>query len=107
MIEKISRIDEKDQILVSCYHMICYIQNLHYISIYIFIDVFNHGVTKDQKIKEIHQVQQKIFTKHDCMLEIMCFHVMLHLNLKRIGFTGEPVTRRSRQSRANVIHLRT
>ena len=48
MIKKITRIDEKYQIIMSCYHMICYIQDLHYISIYIFIDVFNHGVTKYQ-----------------------------------------------------------
>ena len=27
---------QKDQILVSCSHMTCYIQKLHYISIYIF-----------------------------------------------------------------------
>ena len=46
-----------------------------------FIDCFNHVVIKDPKIKEIQQVHQKIFTKHDCMLEITCFHVMLHLNL--------------------------
>ena len=36
MIQKITRIDEKDKILVSCYHMIYYIQDLYYISIYIF-----------------------------------------------------------------------
>ena len=32
------------------------------------------------------------------MLEITCCYVILHLNLKRIGFTGEPVTQRTRQS---------
>ena len=47
-----------------------------------FIDVFNHGVTKDPKIMLIRYLHQKIITKHDCMLEITCFHVMLHLNLK-------------------------
>ena len=31
-----NRILSKDQILVSCSHMTCYLQNLHYISIYIF-----------------------------------------------------------------------
>ena len=30
------RILSEDQILVSCSHMTCYLQNLHYISIYIF-----------------------------------------------------------------------
>ena len=72
-----------------------------------FIDVFIQGVTKNPKIKEIQQVQQKIYTKHISMLEITCFHIILHLNLKRLGFTGEPVTRRTRQSHANVIHVRT
>ena len=62
--------------------MICYIQIYTTYQFTYFIDVFNHGVTDDPKIKEIQQVQQKIFTKHDYMLEIKCFHVMLHLNLK-------------------------
>ena len=35
-IETTNRILSKDQILVSCSHMTCYLQNLHYISIYIF-----------------------------------------------------------------------
>ena len=47
-----------------------------------FIDVLNHGVIKDPKITLIRYLHQKIFTKHDYMLEITCFHVMLHLNLK-------------------------
>ena len=72
-----------------------------------FIDDFNHGMIRDPKITLIRYLHQNIFIKHDSMLEIACFHVMLHLNLKRIGFTGEPVTRWSRQSRANVIHVRT
>ena len=46
-----NRILSKDQILVSCSHMTCYLQNLHYISITCFIDVFNQGVIKDPKIK--------------------------------------------------------
>ena len=36
------------------------------------------------------------------MLEITCSYVILHLNLKRLGFTGEPVTRRTHQS---LVHL--
>ena len=72
-----------------------------------FIDVFNQGVTKNPKIKEIQQVQQKIYTKQVQMVEIICFYVILYLNLKRLGFTGEPVTRRTRQSYANVFHVRT
>ena len=53
------------------------------------------SMIKNQKIKEIQQVQQKICTKQVSMLEITCFYVILHLNLKRLGFTGEPVTRRT------------
>ena len=34
--EENSRILSKHQILVSCSHMTCYLQNLYYISIYIF-----------------------------------------------------------------------
>ena len=66
------------------------------------MDGFNQGVIKNPKIKEIQQVQQKIYTKHISMLVIICFHVILHLNLKRLGFTGEPVTRRTCQSHVNV-----
>ena len=40
------------------------------------------------------------------MLEITCRYVVLHLNLKRLGFKGETVTGRRRQSRVNVDHVR-
>ena len=36
-----------------------------------FIDDFNQGVIKNPKIKEIQQVQQKIYTKHVSTLEII------------------------------------
>ena len=62
---------------------------------------------KNPKIKEIQQVQQKIYTKQVRMLEITCSYVILHLNLNRLGFTDEPMTRRTRQSHTNVIHMRT
>ena len=73
--------------------MICYIQNMYkiyttYQFIY-FIDVFNHGVTKDPKITLIQYLHQKIHTKYDCNVEN---NIYLHLNINRIGFTGEPVT---------------
>ena len=54
-----------------------------------FIDVFNHGVTKDPKITLIRYLHQKIQTKHVCNVENS---VYLRLNMNRIGFTGEPVT---------------
>ena len=47
---------------------------------------------KYPKIIKIQQVQQKIYTKHVSALEITCYYVKIHLNLKRLGFTGEPVT---------------
>ena len=72
-----------------------------------FNDEFNQGVIKNPKIKEIQQVQQKICTEQVSMLKITCCYIILHLNLKRLGFTGEPVTRWTRQSRDNVIHVRT
>ena len=72
-----------------------------------FIDDFIQGVTKNPKIKEMQQVQQKTCTEQVSMLEITCCYTILHLNLKRLGFTGEPVTRRTRQSHMNMIHLRT
>ena len=64
-------------------------------------------MTKNPKIKEIQQVQQMIYTKHISMLEITSFHVLLHLNLKRLRFTGEPMTRQTHRSHVNVIYMRT
>ena len=54
-----------------------------------FIDVLNHGVTKDPKITLIRHLHQKIQTKHICNIEN---NVYLCLNMNHIGFTGEPVT---------------
>ena len=62
---------------------------------------------KNPKIDEIKQVQEKIYTKQVLILEITCFYVILHLNLKQLGFTGETVTQWTHQSHANVIHVRT
>ena len=50
-----------------------------------FIDVFNHGVTKDPKITLVRSLHQKIQTKHICNIENKTY-------MNRIGFTGEPVT---------------
>ena len=54
--------------------------------------MFNQDVIKHPEIKEIQHVQQKICTKQVSMLEITCFYIILHLNLKQLGFTGESVT---------------
>ena len=57
-----------------------------------FIDGLIQVMIENKNIKEIQQVQQKIYTKHIRTLENTCFYIILHLNLKRLGFTGEPVT---------------
>ena len=54
-----------------------------------FIDVFNHGITKDPTITLIRHLHQKIYSKHNYSVES---NVYLHLDINRIGFTGEPVT---------------
>ena len=54
-----------------------------------FIDVFNHGITKDPTIMLIRYLHQKIYSKHDYSVEN---NVYLRLNINRIGFTGEPGT---------------
>ena len=54
-----------------------------------FIDVLNHGITKDPTITLIRHLHQKIYSIHDYSVEN---NVYLRLNINRIGFTGEPVT---------------
>ena len=54
-----------------------------------FIDVFNHGITKDPTITLIQHLHQKIYSKHDYSVEN---NIYLCLNINRIGFTGEPMT---------------
>ena len=67
-----------------------------YFIYYLFQDKFKYS-----KNIAIQQVHQKIYTKQVSILEITYCHVILHVNLKQLGFTGEPVTRRTRQSREN------
>ena len=55
-----------------------------------FIDVFNHGITNDPTITLIRHLHQKIYSKHDYSVEN---NIYLRLDINRIGFTGEPVTR--------------
>ena len=71
------------------------------------IDVFIHGVIKNPKTNEIKKVHQKIYTEQVLMVKTTCCHVILHLNLKQFGFTGEPVTGPTRQSRESVNHVGT
>ena len=84
--------------------MNCCLQNYTTYQFTYFIDVLNHGVTKDSKITLIRYLHQKIQTKHICNVEN---NVYLRLNMNRIGFTGEPVTGLTRQSRTNVSHVGT
>ena len=70
-----------------------------------FIDGFTQGVIKNPKINEIQQVHQKICTEQVSSLKITCCYIILHLNLKRLRFTGESMTQQTRQSHANVIHV--
>ena len=59
-----------------------------------FIDVSIQDMIKNPKINIIYQVHQKILTKQVLMFKITCSYIIgvLHLNLKRLGFTSEPVT---------------
>ena len=84
---------------MTCYYIIYTIYQFAY-----FTDVYNHGVTKDPKITLIRYLHQKMHTKYDCNVEN---NVYLHLDINRIGFTGEPVTGCTRQSRTNVSHVGT
>ena len=68
------------------------------------MDVFNQEVTKDSKITLIRYLHQKIYTKHIWNVEN---NVKIRLNMNQIGFTGEPVTGRTRQSCTNVSHIGT
>ena len=72
-----------------------------------FIDGFIQGMIKNPKINIFHYVHQKIYTEQVSTLKMSCSYIVLHLNLKRLGFTGEPMTRRTHQSRANVNHIGT
>ena len=69
--------------------MNCCLQNYTIYQFTYFIDVLNHGVTKDPKITLIRYLHQKIQTKHICNVEN---NVYLRLNMNHIRFTGEPVT---------------
>ena len=69
--------------------MNCCLQNYTTYQFTYFIDVFNHGVTKDPKITLIQYLHQKIQTKHVCNVEN---NVYLRLNMNHIRFTGETVT---------------
>ena len=80
---------KKSKSILSCYHMKYCLQKYTIYQFTYFIDVFNHGMTKDPKLTLIRYLHQKIHTKYDCNVENSIY---LCLNINHIGFTGEPVT---------------
>ena len=78
-----NRILSKDQILVSCSHMNCCLQNYttHQFTYfyYLFQDKFKYP-----KIIKIQQVHQEIHAKHFFSIYLNCFLLATHLNLMRL-----------------------
>ena len=72
--------------------MNCCLQNYTTHQFTYFINYLFQDKFKYPKINEIQQVHQKICTKQVSTLEITYCYVILHLNLKRLGLTGESVT---------------
>ena len=89
MIQKITRIYQKTKSLCLVITSIVVYKKYTTYQFTYFIDVFNHGVTKDPKITLIQYLHQKIHTKDDYNIEN---NVYLHLNINCIGYTGEPMT---------------
>ena len=54
-----------------------------------FIDYFTEDIIKNPRINKIHQVHEKIHTKQFLLFCLTCFVFVIHLNLKRLRFTGE------------------
>ena len=86
MLEKITRIDQKDQnSIVSCYHMNFCLQKytthqFTYFIYYLFQDKFKYP-----KMMQIQQVHQKVHAKQFLLLYLNCFLLATHLNLKRLN----------------------
>ena len=66
----------------------CLQKQITYQSTY-FIDYFTQDIIKNPRIKKIHEVHQKIHTKQSLLFCLTCFVFVIHLNLKRLRFTGE------------------
>ena len=61
---------------------------------------------KNSRIIKIHQVHQNLHTKQFLLFCLTCFVFIIHLNLKQLGFSGEPMTQYSHESHVNVNHVR-
>ena len=72
-----------------------------YFIYYLYQDKF-----KNSRIIKIHQVHQKIHTKQFLLFCLTCFVFVIHLNLKRLGFSGEPMTQYTCESHVNMNHVR-
>ena len=71
-----------------------------------FIDYFTQGITKNPRINKILCLHKKIHTKQFLLCCLACFVFEIHLNLKYLGFSGEPMTQYTRESHVNVNHIR-
>ena len=91
---------------VSCSHMNCCLQKYTTHRFTYFIYYSHQDKFKNSRIIKIHQAHQKIHKKQFLLFCITCFVFVIHLNLKRLGFSGEPVAQYTHESCANVNHMR-
>ena len=71
-----------------------------------FIDCFTQGIIKNPRINKILYLHQKIHTKHFLLYCLTCFVFVIHLNLNRLRFSGEPMTQYTCESHANMNNVR-
>ena len=62
---------------------------------------------KYSRIIKKHQVYQKLLAKQYLKFCLTCFLFVIHLNLKQIRSTGEPMTQYTDETCGNVNHVRT
>ena len=56
----------------------------------------------NSRIIKIHQVHLKLQAKQFLLFCETCFLFVIHLNLKQLGFSAEPITQYTCESHANV-----
>ena len=67
-----------------------------------FIDYFTQGIIKNPRINKILYLHQKMHTKQFLLSCLSCFVFVIHLNLKQLRFSGEPMTQYTHESCVNV-----
>ena len=86
--------------------MNCYLQNTLHINLHILFIIHIKTSSRIQAfskcIKYIKGYKQNNFL----LFCLTCFLFVLHLNLKQLGFSGEPMTQPTHESSANVNHMR-